>query len=53
MADYTEPTASAAVSAAAVFAELEALSNPKMPTCVVCSKYMQKFHLLDKMHLRR
>ena len=29
MADSTEPTAAAAVAAAAVFAELEALPNPK------------------------
>ena len=53
MADSTEPTAAAAVAAAAVFAELEVLSNPKIPTGVVRSKYMQKFHLLDKMDVRR
>ena len=45
MTDSTKPTADAAVSAAAVLAELEALSNPKIPTGVVRSKYMQKFHL--------
>ena len=32
MADSTKPTDVAAVSAAANFAELEALSNPKIPT---------------------
>ena len=53
MADSTEPTAAAEVAAAANFAELEALSNPKIPTCVVRSKYMLKFHLLDKMDVRR
>ena len=53
MADSTEPTAAAAVAAAAVFAELEALSDLKIPTGVVRSKYMQKFHLLDQMDVRR
>ena len=47
MDDSTEPTSTAAVAAGAVLAELEALSNPKIPTGVVRSKYMQKFHLLD------
>ena len=47
MADSTEPepTAAAAVAADDVFAELGALSNPKIPTGVVRSKYMQKFYL--------
>ena len=53
MADSTKPTAAAAVAAAAVLEELESLSNPKIPTGVVRSKYMQKFHLLDKMDVRR
>ena len=53
MADSTKPTAAAAVAAATNFAELEALSNPKIPTGVVRSKYMIKFHLLDKMDVRR
>ena len=53
MADSTEPTAAAAVAAAAVLAELEALSNPKIPNGVVRSKYMKKFHLLYKMDVRR
>ena len=52
MADSTKPTAAAAVAATANFAELEALSNPKIPTGVVRSKYMLKFHLLDKMDVR-
>ena len=52
MADSTETAAAAAVAAAAVFAELEALSNPKIPTGVVRSKYMKKFHLLDKIDVR-
>ena len=39
MADSTEPTAATAVAAAANFAELEALSNPKNSTGVVRSKY--------------
>ena len=53
MADYTKPTADASVSAAANFSELESLSNPKIPTGVVRSKYMLKFHILDKMDVRR
>ena len=53
MADSTEPTAAAAVTAAVVLVELEALSNPKIPTGVVRSKSMQKFHLLDKIDVRR
>ena len=53
MADSTEPTADAAVAAAAVFAELEALSNTKILTGVVRSNYMQKLHLLNKMDVRR
>ena len=48
MDDSTKPTAAAAVAAANNFAELEDLSNPKIPTGVVCYKYMLKFHLLDK-----
>ena len=52
MADSTEPTAAAAVAAAANFAELEALSNTKIPTGVVRSKYMLKFIFLDKMDVR-
>ena len=53
MADYTKPTADASVSAAANFSELESLSNPKIPTGVVRSKYIIKFHLLDKIDVRR
>ena len=45
MADSTKPTAAAALAAAANFTELEALSNPKIPTGVVRSKYMVKFYL--------
>ena len=48
MADSIKTTAAPAVAAAANFEELEALSNPKIPTGVVRSKYMLKFHLLDK-----
>ena len=53
MADSTKPTAAAAVATAANFAELEGISNPKIPTCVVRSKYMLNFHILDKMNVRR
>ena len=53
LADSTKPTATAAVAAAAVPAELEAISNPKISTGVVRPNYMQKFHLLDKMDVRR
>ena len=53
MSDSTVPTAAASVAAAANFAEIEALSNPKIPTGAVRSKYMLKFHLLDQMDVRR
>ena len=53
MADSTKPTAAAVVLAATNFTELEALSNPKIPTGAVRSKYMLKFHLLDQMDVRR
>ena len=53
MADSTKPTVVAAVAAAANFAELEALSNPKIPTGVVRSKYMLKFYILDKRDVKR
>ena len=48
MAESNEPTSADAVSAAAVLEELEALSNPKIPTGVVRFKYMQKFHFWIK-----
>ena len=53
MADSTEPTAAASVAPYANFEKLEALSNVKIPTGFVRSKYMLKFHLQDKMDVRR